>query len=84
MTSFYEGKSIALEEAKILHKPIVITNFSSAKDQIKDNETGLIADMNAESIAEKLQYLYNDRALQEKLISHLKKEKLKGHIFLYP
>lgn len=76
MTSFYEGKSIALEEAKILHKPIVITNFSSAKDQIKDNETGLIADMNAESIAEKLQYLYNDRALQEKLISHLKKEKL--------
>ena len=76
MSSFYEGKSIALEEAKILHKPIVITNFSSAKDQIKDNETGLIADMNAESIAEKLQYLYNDRALQEKLISHLKKEKL--------
>ena len=25
---------------------------------------------------DKLQYLYNDRALQEKLISHLKKEKL--------
>ena len=35
MTSFYEGKSIALEEAKILNKPIVITNFSSATDQMK-------------------------------------------------
>lgn len=76
LCSKYEGKSIALEEAKILLKPIVVTNFASAKDQIKNNETGLIAEMNAESIAEKLLSLYNDNSLQEKLIANLKKEKL--------
>jgi glycosyltransferase involved in cell wall biosynthesis len=53
MTSVFEGKSIALEEAKILKKPIVITNFSTASEQITDGKTGLIAEMNAQSVAEK-------------------------------
>lgn len=75
MSSYYEGKSIALEEAKILLKPIVITNFSSAKDQIKDQITGLIAEMNAVSIAEKL-LLCTDKTCREKLTNNLKQEKL--------
>ncbi len=33
-TSRFEGKSIAIDEAKILRKPILVTNFSTAKDQI--------------------------------------------------
>lgn len=36
MTSFYEGKSVALEEAKILNLPIVVTNFKSAIDQVEN------------------------------------------------
>lgn len=76
MTSFYEGKSIALEEAKILNKPIVVTNFSSAKDQIKDNFTGLIAEMNAESIAEKLMNLFYKEDIREKLKAYLLQEEL--------
>ena len=38
--SRFEGKSIAIDEAKILQKPIVVTNFSTAKDQIKNQENG--------------------------------------------
>ena len=76
MTSFYEGKSIALEEAKILNKAIVITNFSSAKDQIKDNVTGLIAEMNPEAIAEKLSLLYHKNEIRENLKANLSQEKL--------
>lgn len=76
MTSFYEGKSIALEEAKILNKPIVITNFSSAKDQIKDKITGLVAEMNAEAIAEKLMQLYHEEDTRMKLKANLRQEKL--------
>ena len=76
MTSFYEGKSIALEEAKILNKAIVITNFSSAKDQIKDNVTGLIAEMNPEAIAEKLSLLYHENEIRENLKANLSQEKL--------
>lgn len=71
LTSFYEGKSISLEEAKILRKPIVITNFSSAKDQIVDGETGLIAEMTPESIAEKIETLLTNVNLVAKLVSNL-------------
>lgn len=72
LSSFYEGKSISLEEAKILYKPIVITNFTSAKDQIVDNETGLIAEMNAESIAEKIELLINNKLLSAEMIRNLR------------
>jgi glycosyltransferase involved in cell wall biosynthesis len=74
MTSFYEGKSIALEEAKILNKAIVITNFSSATDQIIDNVTGLIVEMNAEAIANKIDLLYSKEAA-ESLSKNLANEK---------
>lgn len=76
MSSYYEGKSIALEEAKILAKPIVVTNFTSAKDQIIDNKVGLIAEMNSSAIAEKLLLLYSDSSLRLQLSQNLKKENL--------
>ncbi|MFC5684423.1 glycosyltransferase [Flavobacterium sp. MAHUQ-51] len=72
LPSYYEGKSISLEEAKILSKPIVVTNFSSAKDQIEDGYTGLIADMNPASIAVKLEQLIDDIDLRKGLIESLK------------
>ena len=72
LPSFYEGKSISLEEAKILNKPIVITNFSSAKDQINNGVTGLIADMNAVSIADKLIQLIENESLVLNLNNNLK------------
>lgn len=74
LTSFYEGKSISLEEAKILKKPIVVTSFTSAKDQIKDFETGLIADMNPQSIADKIELLIQDSSLRNKIIDNLENE----------
>lgn len=37
MTSQYEGKPISVEEAKILHTPIITTEYSSAKEQIPDS-----------------------------------------------
>ncbi|WP_395064845.1 glycosyltransferase [Flavobacterium sp.] len=72
LPSFYEGKSISLEEAKLLHKPIVITNFSSAQDQIKDGFTGLIAAMDANAIASKLEQLISDEKLQLSFKDNLK------------
>lgn len=49
--SRFEGKSIAVDEAKILAKPILLTNFSTAKDQIENNINGLIVDMTPDAIA---------------------------------
>ena len=49
-TSRYEGKSVVLDEAKILGKPIVVTNYDTVKDQVNDNE-GVIVKMSSEAIA---------------------------------
>lgn len=75
-SSRFEGKSIAIDEAKILHKPIVVTNFSTAKDQIKHKENGLIVDMNPQSIYEGIKQLIDNKELRNKLIEQLSKENM--------
>ncbi|MDC2864544.1 glycosyltransferase [Bacillus sp. BP-3] len=74
--SRFEGKSIAIDEAKILHKPIVVTNFSTAKDQIKHEENGIIVEMNSNAIAEGIQKMIHDEKLRNKLIQNLSNEEL--------
>lgn len=74
--SRFEGKSIAIDEAKILHKPIVVTNFTTAKDQIYDEENGLIADMNSEAIYTGIKRLIDSYEIREKLSANLCKEEL--------
>lgn len=75
-SSRYEGKSISINEAKILGKPIVITNFDTAKSHIKDNYNGLIADMDPVSVANNIERLIIDDDLSRKFITNLGKEKL--------
>lgn len=74
--SRFEGKSIAIDEAKILYKPIVVTNFSTATDQIQNEENGLIVDMDAQSIFEGIKRLIDDKELRRKLIESLTNESL--------
>ena len=71
-----KGKSIAIDEAKILQKPIVVTNFSTAKDQINDQENGLIVEMDPKSISIGIQRLIDDQKLRRKLVDQLSKEQL--------
>jgi len=73
-TSIFEGKSIAIDEAKIFAKPIVVTNYPSAKDQIVDGETGLIAEMDPHDIANKIESLILDEQLGNILSENLRKE----------
>lgn len=71
--SRYEGKSIAIDEAKILCKPIVVTNFPTAKDQITHNENGIICDIHPQSIADSVEMMINNPELRNQLISTLSK-----------
>ncbi|WP_298139049.1 glycosyltransferase [Flavobacterium sp.] len=70
--SRFEGKSLAIDEAKILHKPILVSNFPSAKDQITHLESGIIVPLDAESIAIGIENLIEDSELRAKLVSNLK------------
>lgn len=70
-TSLFEGKSIALDEAKILCKPIVVTNFSTVYDQFTDRSNASICEMNSEDIADKILELVQDPILRSKYINTL-------------
>lgn len=72
--SRFEGKSVALDEVKALGKPCVVTNFSTVRDQFVDNITALIAEMNADAIAEKIEVLINNKELREALSNNLSSE----------
>ncbi|WP_310377813.1 glycosyltransferase [Flavobacterium sp.] len=75
-TSRFEGKSIAIDEAKILHKPILVTNFSTVSDQITNGKTGIVTEMNPESIADGIIDLISNIELRKNLASNLKLENL--------
>ena len=69
--SLFEGKSIALDEAKILCKPIVVTNFSTVCDQFTNRVNGSICEMNPEDIAEKIIELQQNENLRKQYIEYL-------------
>lgn len=73
-TSNFEGKSIAIDEAKCLFRPIVVTDFTTVRDQIDDNHTGLIAQMTADSLAEKIGRLITSPEERNALSENLKNE----------
>lgn len=72
-TSIYEGSPITIKEAMIFSKPIVSTNIPGIFEKIIDGENGLISEMNAESIAEKVQKLIETEELREKFSEYLSK-----------
>ena len=68
--SRYEGKSMVLDEAKILAKPIVATNYTTVRDQLSDEE-GLVVDMTPEGIAEGIQKMLTDSKMREGFVKYL-------------
>lgn len=70
--SRYEGKAVAVREAQILNKPVVITNFPTSKSQLTDGIDGVIVPMDNEGCAEGICNLIKDKELQHKLIENTK------------
>lgn len=69
-----EGKSLVLDEAKILGKAIVVTNYPSVADQIIDRKTGIIVDTTPQAIAEGLKLLMTDKRLKSDLEDNCRRE----------
>lgn len=74
--SRFEGKSVAIDEAKILCKPIIISNFTTAKDHIQNEVNGLIVDMNSNGVYEGIIKLIKNKQLRDKFINNLSSENL--------
>ena len=75
-TSHFEGKSRAIEEAKIFNKAIVTTNFPSVKNQITDNITGLIVDFKPTEIATAILNLVENDTVKNQLTNNLALKKI--------
>lgn len=69
--SRFEGKSIALDEAKILCKPIVVTNFSTVGDQFENGKNGTICEMSGKAVANAIIELINNPSLQDSFRTYL-------------
>ena len=69
--SRFEGKPIALDEAKILCKPVVVTNFSTVNDQFTDSLNASICDMSGEDVAAKIIELLEDNELKKQYVANL-------------
>ncbi len=50
-TSRYEGKSVVLDEAKILNRPILSTNYPTVSDQLQNGVEGIVVNISAVDIA---------------------------------
>lgn len=71
-SSRYEGKSVVLDEAKILSKPIVVTNYDTVEDQICSGKEGIIVEMTPEGIAEGIMGFLDNPDLEIKIIDYLR------------
>ena len=70
--SRWEGKSVVLDETKILKKPILATNYSTVKDQLKDKKEGLIVDITSKAVADGVMMLRKDNELYNFIQNYLK------------
>ena len=67
ITSNFEGRSLAVEEAMILACPIVSTNFAPIYDQITDKVNGRICEMTPHSMADVIEELYIDEGQRKRI-----------------
>lgn len=70
-SSRYEGKSIVLDETKILGTPIVVTDYETVHDQIIDGKEGIIVPMTPEGIALGVQEMMEDREKYDRIHQYL-------------
>lgn len=69
--SRYEGKPIAVEEAKIMKKVILAANYLSAKEQLEHGKLGLVCDISADGIYDGLKQLMENDSMREKYVEAL-------------
>lgn len=69
--SRYEGKSVTVREAQMLYKPVVVTNFPTAKSQIQNGVDGIIVPMDNDGCAMGIADSIKNKELQQQIIHYL-------------
>lgn len=80
--SRYEGKAVTVTEAQILGKPVLITNYTTAQSQVKNNIDGYICDLSSEGIVNGIEKLYLDKEFRNKLSNECHKTNYSNNYIL--
>jgi len=70
-TSRFEGKSIAIDEAKLLNKIVLVTDYPTAMDQITDGVDGFICGFAPREIAGRIISVTNDHKIIKNVTQYL-------------
>ncbi|WP_053984379.1 glycosyltransferase [Niameybacter massiliensis] len=73
-TSRHEGYCLTLAEARCLNKPIITTNFTGAKEQIKNGQTGMIIKGTEEALYEAVRYVIEHPEERIRLSDNLRRD----------
>lgn len=73
LPSRYEGKPITVEEAKIMYKPILVSRYLSADEQLEGGRLGMITDIGEEGLYNGLKKLLGDPGLCDIFTERLSK-----------
>ena len=72
--SRYEGKSVVIDEAKILAKPIIATAYPTVKDQIQNDNEGIIVELNVNGIVNGIVALCSDNVKKQQITEYLNRQ----------
>lgn len=61
----FEGKSIAIQEAQVLGKPMVVSDCSGNREQVVDGVDGILCELTPEAICENIVKLLANEELQK-------------------
>lgn len=76
LPSRHEGYGLAVLEARVLKKTVIVSNIPVYKEQIINNKNGLISELNAEDLSNKIMKLYYDSDLRDRIDLYLSKENI--------
>lgn len=76
----FEGKAVAVEEALVMNKLIIATNYSTVRNQIINQKTGIICELDVEAIVRAIQKIVTDLNLQKEILRN-QKELCKGNAY---
>ena len=72
--SRFEGKAVTVREAQILNKPVIITNYPTAKSQLRDGVDGIIVPLDNERCAKGICDVLSNKKIIIRLIENTKKQ----------
>ena len=69
-TSRREGKSMVLDEAKMIGVPILCTQYNTVGNQIRGIDEGMIVPISAEGIAQGVDALMRNEGLRQRMVAY--------------